>query len=60
MFTGELNIFTLNLICSISCAMASDDGSGFFSAVSAFFRQVLSNSFTAVRLLSRARTVCGK
>ena len=30
--------------------MSFDEGSGFFSAVSAGFREVLSNSLTAVRL----------
>ena len=46
--------FTLNLMCSISCSMSFDDGSEFFSEVSAGLRQVLSKSLTAVRLESLA------
>ena len=41
-------------MCSISCAIASDEGRGFFSAVSAFLRVALSNSLTLVRLESLA------
>ena len=51
--------FTLNLMCSISCSMSFDDGSEFFSAVSAGRRQVLSKSLTAVRLESLASSTWG-
>ena len=44
-------------MCSISWAIASVEGREFFSAVSAFFSVVRSNSFTAEMLESRASSV---
>ena len=52
------SIPSLNFMCSISWAMASVEGREFFSSVSAFFSVVLSNSFKADRLDSRAFSVC--
>jgi hypothetical protein len=51
---GGLMLLTLNLRCSISWAIASAGGRGFFSHVSDFFSFALSNSVRAARLESRA------
>ena len=52
------SIPALNLMCSNSWAIASLDGNGFFSIVSAFFRLDLSNSETVLREESLASSVC--
>ena len=51
------SIPALNLRCSNSWAIASLDGNGFFSIVSAFFRLDLSNSETVLREESLASSV---
>ena len=52
------SIPALNFRCSNSWAIASLDGKGFFSIVSAFFRLDLSNSETVLREESLASSVC--
>ena len=47
-------VHTLNFICSISWAIASAGGRGFFSKVSDFLREPLSKPERAARLESRA------
>merc|ERR1719435_221462 len=52
------SIPALNLMCSISCWIASGEGSEFFSAVSALRRLPRSNLPSCSRLSDRASSVC--